>query len=282
MFEHIAVALDLSPAADSMLRCLPSLRELGTRRLTLVHVAEVEYPVFGGVAHLDRHRERLASAAASLEEEGFTVNVVAGVGSPAAEILKAAGAVGASMVMVGSRSHSRVREAFVGSVASEVTRRATLPVLVQRIEPQGEDGPPVASCFDRTTEVLVPTDFSQGAERALPLVESLVRAGLRSVTLLHVRGEEAAEGGSFGPAGRDGLEGLAERLREGGAGAVQVVVTTGKVADEILRQAGLHSQTLIVMGTHGRGRAARAVLGSVSREVLREAPGWVLLAPPRA
>jgi hypothetical protein len=71
MFDHVMVALDLSPAADLMLRCLPGLRELGTRRLTLVHVAEVDYPVFGAVAHLDQHRERLEGLVPAIRAAGF-------------------------------------------------------------------------------------------------------------------------------------------------------------------------------------------------------------------
>jgi hypothetical protein len=53
------VALDRSSGAHAMLRCLPGLGALGTRRWTLVHVAEVDYPVFGTVAFLDHYRKRL-------------------------------------------------------------------------------------------------------------------------------------------------------------------------------------------------------------------------------
>jgi nucleotide-binding universal stress UspA family protein len=277
MLDHIAVALDLSPAADSMLRCLPRLREVGARTLTLIHVAEIDYPVFGAVSELERHRARLAAAANSLETEGFAVKVVATAGKPAVEILNAAREHGAGLVLVGSRSHSRVREAFVGSVAMEVVRRSTLPVLVQRIDPEDGDEPPAACCFNRETEVLFPTDFFDTAERALPLVESLAREGLRSFILLHV----ASDGDADAAVARDRLDALAERLQAAGAGAVRVEVTGGSPADEILRLAGSRPEVLTVMGTHGRGRAASAVLGSVSREIVRRAAGSVLLAPPR-
>jgi nucleotide-binding universal stress UspA family protein len=277
MFEHIAVALDLSPASDSMLRCLPRLREVGAHTLTLIHVAEVDYPVFGAIADIDRHRERLATAARTLEADGFAVNLVAIAGNPAVEILNAAREHGASAVMIGSRSHSRVREAFVGSVATEVVRRAKLPVLVQRIEPETDDAPPEVRCFNRETEVLFPTDFFDTAERALPLVESLAREGLRSFILLHV----ASDGDADAAVARDRLDALAERLQAAGAGAMRVEVTGGSPADEILRLAGSRPEVLTVMGTHGRGRAASAVLGSVSREIVRKAAGSVLLAPPR-
>jgi nucleotide-binding universal stress UspA family protein len=278
MLDHIAVALDLSPAADSMLRCLPRLCEVGGQTLTLVHVAEVDYPVFGAVSELERHRARLAAAADTLEREGFAVNVVTTAGKPAVEILNAAREHGAGLVLVGSRSHSRVREAFVGSVAMEVVRRSTLPVLVQRIDPEDGDEPPAACCFNRETEVLFPTDFSESAEQAASLVETLAREGLRTFTLLHVR-EDGEEGGDNV---LHRLDRLAGRLREAGAATVRTEVAPGTPAEEILRTAASRPEVLVVMGTRGRGRVAGAVLGSVSRDVVREAAGSVLLAPPRS
>jgi nucleotide-binding universal stress UspA family protein len=278
MFEHVIVALDVSPAADAMLRCLPGLRELGTRRLTLVHVAEVDYPVFGAVAHLDHQQKRLESLAIGLASEGFEVRVVAAAGNPAGEILKAAEERDASLVLVGSRSHSRVREAFVGSVAWSVVRHARIPVLLQRLEPESDraDGPLVASCCDLRSHVLFATDFSSVAERAFTFVEALARLGARSFALAHVQ-EEAGEGGADGANRR--LVELAERLRAAGAHSVTVEVLSGDPAREVLRLAELNPETMIVMGTQGRGLVAEAVLGSVSREVVRSAPGSVLLVP---
>jgi nucleotide-binding universal stress UspA family protein len=285
MFDHVMVALDLSPAADLMLRCLPGLRELGTRRLTLVHVAEVDYPVFGAVAHLDQHRERLDGLVPAIRAAGFEVQVVATAGNPASEILKTAGERGASLVLLGSRSHSRVREAFIGSVAWDVLRRSSVPVLLQRLDPETDrpDSRLVASCCDLRSHVLFPTDFSETAERAFTLVDTLARLGARSFTLLHVREEREAEAEPSSDRGaRERLEDLAVRLRAAGADDVHIDLVRGQVVTEVLRQAQAQRDTLIVMGTHGRGLIAEAVLGSVSREVLRRTRGSVLLYPARA
>jgi nucleotide-binding universal stress UspA family protein len=277
MFEHVMVALDLSPAADAMLRCLPGLRDLGTRRLTLVHVAEVDYPVFGAVAHLDHHRKRLEGLADGLTSHGFEVQVVAAAGNPAGEILKAAAERGASLVLVGSRSHSRVREAFIGSVAWDVVSRARIPVLLQRLEPETEDqagSALVASCCNLRSHVVHPTDFSPVAERAFSFVDALAHLGARSFTLIHVReADEAVDTDGV----RDRLEALAERLRAAGAESVGAEALTGDPAREVLRLASHRSDSLIVMGTQGRGLVAEAVLGSVSREVVRRARSSILL-----
>jgi nucleotide-binding universal stress UspA family protein len=188
MFTHVLVALDLSPATDAMLRCLPGLRDLGTRTLTLVHVAEVDYPVFGAVAGMVEHRRRMEALVPALTAKGFEVRVEATSGNPAGEILRVAEERGASLVLVGSRSHSLVREAFVGSVAWEVVRRARIPVLLQPFErgAEGPDAPLVPTSCDLHSHVLHPTDFSPPAERAFVFVDALARLGARSFTLLHV------------------------------------------------------------------------------------------------
>jgi nucleotide-binding universal stress UspA family protein len=282
MFTHVLVALDLSPAADAMLRRLPGLRELGARTLTLVYVAAVDYPVFGAVANLDHHRKRLDDAAPALAADGFEVQVVVAVGHPAGEILNAAGERGASLVLIGSRSHGRVGEAFVGSVAWEVVRRARIPVLLQRLEPATErpEGPLVASGCNVPAHVVFPTDFSGVTDRAFVFVDAFAHLGARSFTLLHVREEE--DSAADRDSDHERLEALAERLRAAGAESVAIEVLAGDPARQVLRLAEQHPDTMIVMGTRGRGRVAEAVLGSVTRDVVRRARGSVLLVPAQS
>lgn len=60
---------------------------------------------------------------------------------------------------------------------------------------------------------------------------------------------------------------------------VTTMLLEGQPAREIVRLAKTGRYDLIVMGTHGRGRLAGALLGSVSRAVLHCAPTPVLLLP---
>lgn len=52
--------------------------------------------------------------------------------------------------------------------------------------------------------------------------------------------------------------------------ADEILVTYGKPEDEILKQAQVHGCDLIVMGTHGLGTIADAMMGSTARRVLRK------------
>ena len=54
------------------------------------------------------------------------------------------------------------------------------------------------------------------------------------------------------------------------------LVLSGAPAAEIVRYANDHAIDLIVMGTHGRGMVAHALMGSVAEKVVRHAPCPVL------
>ena len=65
----------------------------------------------------------------------------------------------------------------------------------------------------------------------------------------------------------------------GSAATVDVTVTTGHPAAEIVRQAEVGGSDLIVIGARGLGRMKRLLLGSVSEAVLRHAACSVLVVP---
>ena len=58
-------------------------------------------------------------------------------------------------------------------------------------------------------------------------------------------------------------------LREKNLRADEIVVTQGDAVDCILAEADARQVDLIVMGYHPRGRLEEAIVGSVSRSVLR-------------
>jgi nucleotide-binding universal stress UspA family protein len=66
-------------------------------------------------------------------------------------------------------------------------------------------------------------------------------------------------------------------LREKNLRSDEIVVTQGDAAESILTEAASRRIDLIVMGYHARGRLEEAIMGSVSRSVLRRAQVPVLL-----
>ena len=63
---------------------------------------------------------------------------------------------------------------------------------------------------------------------------------------------------------------------------VTIVVMEGQPFLEIIRYARTHEIDLIVIGTHGRGALAHALLGSVAERVVRQAPCPVLTVRPES
>jgi len=55
-------------------------------------------------------------------------------------------------------------------------------------------------------------------------------------------------------------------------GPIETAVVVGRPAREIVRYADDHDIDQIVMGSHGRDRASRVLLGSVAETVARRAP----------
>lgn len=138
----------------------------------------------------------------------------------------------------------------------------------------------------RIKKILVPTDFSECSEAAMRYGFELAHAFDAVVHLLHVVEDPsttpwAAEG--FPLAIGDILTQFQEEARERlasvpGSDRGRVVVSCPIAAplSEILRYATDESIDLIVMGTHGRGVIAHALIGSVAERVVRRAPCPVL------
>lgn len=136
--------------------------------------------------------------------------------------------------------------------------------------------------------ILVPTDFSEPARKALAYGEALAAAFGASLEVLHVVSEPpmgwAVEGYVPPPqAYREGLlksaadQLAAELSGQGTKGKpVKQVVRLGNPFTEITRYAQAEEVDLVVMGTHGRGMIAHLLMGSVAERVVRTAPCPVL------
>lgn len=278
MFGKVLVSMDLSPATEALVSALPGMREMDTEELHLVHVSKpLSEPVSRSLREIEDLRGRLGSLAERLRGYGFSVTVEVPSGDPAAEVVKSAAYRETDIILVGTRSHTRIREAFVGSVAWEIVRRARRPVLLQRIEANRPD--PEAALESRGSglpdHVVHPTDFSDAAAGAFPWLAALARKGVPRFTLLHVSGD----GGKNGPETLARLEELAEKLRTEGAGEVKAQMRVGSPHEEILAVGGRNPDALVVMGTQGRGFLPEIVMGSVSRQVVRHASSRILLIP---
>jgi nucleotide-binding universal stress UspA family protein len=230
---------------------------------------------------------RLQAQKALLEAQGFVTRYAIMPGLPGVEVNRAASHEHASIVVIGTRGATLAREVLLGGTALEILHQARTPVLVVAVnivEGAGAMRCEVA-CTDFTKHVLYPTDFSDTAERAFTYVERFVESGTRRVTLLHVQDQvrigkhlkDRLE--EFNRIDQSRLERLKANLEHKGATDVQIEIPFGSPIQEIVRRAKDADDTVIVMGSQGRGLISEVFLGSVSHQVVRQAPVPVLLIP---
>ena len=142
--------------------------------------------------------------------------------------------------------------------------------------------------------ILVPTDFSAPADRALAYARSLADACGASLHLLHVIEDPFAGGVYMGMVGappegyfehldQQSRARLAGLLTEADQKKYSVVLATrmGQAVTEILGYVRDHGAIdLIVIATAGRGAVARMLMGSVTDKIVRMAPCPVLTIHP--
>ena len=135
--------------------------------------------------------------------------------------------------------------------------------------------------------IVVPTDFSEGAEAAWSLAQRMAEALRSELVLVHVfvappvYGDPAL-GVDTWTVVADAEQWVTTELQRRVDGArqrsitVRTVTRTGTAAAEIVEAATEARADLVVMGTHGRGGMTRALVGSVADRVIRTAPCPVL------
>jgi nucleotide-binding universal stress UspA family protein len=133
---------------------------------------------------------------------------------------------------------------------------------------------------------LVPVDFSEPSRKAVRYGLSLAVEADAALILAHVVpfAPHLPYARPFGSATleQSDREGVVARLGEfvdgelGGAVEIECLVRSGDVQDEILEVARDRDVDLVVMGTHGRRRFERWLLGSIAEGVLRKSSVPVL------
>ena len=285
MLQNVLVPLDGSECAEaalSLAQLIPSewIRLVNVRS-DLTRLDEIFESAHEGEAYLERVAE-------PLRRQGRSVATEVVFGDPRRQIVALAAL--ADLVVMGSRGCGATQAFFLGSVADWVARHAPAPTLIVRA---GEE--PAAA---HLTRIVVPLDGSKLAEASLPIARRLARDLRLPIHLVRVldfdvvrasveAGFEAAQEAARAQEeivrqATAYLDDQARTLRNHDLAATSEVCT-GPPAAELL--AAARDGDLVVLTTRERGGLARWLLGSVADELVRRAPGPVLLvraatAPP--
>lgn len=290
MLKSLLIPLDGSKFGESSLPLATAVARAAGASLHLAHVHRPYEPEsllantsfqFEGVSvdeydelHLHREEDYLAEMAGPLGADGGTVEAKVLKGSRVAASLAAhAAAVDADMVFISSHGHSGFSRAWLGSVADEMIRTTTLPLVVTR-NTNGQD-----AAATGIRHLLVPLDGSPLAESVLAPVRDLARATRARITLAHIvpvprlwpRTLLPTED-EVGPdllGGSEYLSRIADGLRADGFDVATRVEPGGMPATVIVELAKQLNADLLAMATHGYGGVRRTLLGSVADKVLR-------------
>ena len=281
MFEKALVALDLSPAERPILDCLPALQQWGVRHLVLTHVIQFGYMQGAALAHQQDYVDWLEKCAQPLRTSGLSVEVqVRASGVPADNILALASETECDLIVIGSRGQNLLSKLFLGSVAREVIRKATVPLLLEWIEPTAEATRTrcEAVCTDTLRHILFATDFSQHAAAAQNAVLELAQRA-QQVECVHVLAPDNKTT-TVAPetTAQAAMVKLVQQIEALG-GQANGTLLKGKPSSEIALHATSRDVSLIVVGKHGQNWVASMVIGSTAASLCEIAGRPVLMVP---
>ncbi|MBX0294575.1 universal stress protein [Haloarcula nitratireducens] len=278
MYDDILFPTDGSDMAASVLEYVADVAAAHDATLYVLHVADTNRDSVSAIQGevvdaLEEAGERIVSETTErVRDRGIDVRSDVVQGDPARTIVEYADRIGADLVTLPTHGRSGLERVLLGSVTERVVNTAPVPVLV--VNPDG----------DRTyryppRDVLVPTDGSAGAKRALEEGVEIAAATGATLHVLHV-----VETGSLGPDARsvvrenqldDHARELVDSAVETAEATLSDVVGTvgyGTPHREIRTYVDSEDIDLLALGTQGQTDFSWYALGGVSSKLVRASP----------
>lgn len=218
--------------------------------------------------------QQLHASSRSVAAEAMVVS-----GAPLATIIERADALDTDLLVLGAHGGDFLRHLALGSMASRLLRKTTRhPVLVVKQAPH-----------EGYRRLLIPVDFSPLSVQAIGFARKLAPAA--DIVLLHAfeapfEGKLAYAGVGDevmqryrGAAREDAMRRMRHLAQKAGLeiGDYTQLVVHGDPSQQIVEQEQEHDCDLIVMGKQGMGLTEALLLGSVTKHVLAESQGDVLV-----
>ena len=186
------------------------------------------------------------------------------------------------LIVMGTHGRRGPARIFIGSVAAEVVRQASCPVLTLHKRRADQS-------IARVETILVPVDFSEHSAKAVIYGKEIAASTGARLQVLHAI-EEPVYPYFYAPAGDFSLAASLEELQQRTDEALDKIiyetpgpdvnvekhVVTGTPSIEITRFAEEKGSDLIVIPTHGLTGLERMLLGSTAERVVRLATCPVL------
>ena len=276
MLKNILFATDFSPASEAAVPYAAVLAERYGAKLVVTHAVSPQpvlqvpmdvMPDDTDFSWQDAQR-RMASFLARDPLHGLSTETVLKRGTTWDVLSFVIHDLNIDLVVVGTHGRAGLKKIVLGSVAEEVIRRASRPVLTV-----GPHAARRASTFEKWKCILFSTDFSAGSLNALPYALSFAEEDQAQLVIVHeiplmpAKEQESA---------RDNTRKRLEFLIPSDAAqwcTPEFVVGFDFAAEGILRIAEQRGADLIVMGVHPAAspKASSHMPWAVSHEIICEA-----------
>jgi nucleotide-binding universal stress UspA family protein len=281
--NKVLLATDFSERSDRALRRATLLAQQFGASLSIVHVVDDDQPQ----RIIDSERDAASTLLRELQStvrnaDGIPCDTRIVVAAPFAGIALAAQEIQPDLLVIGPHRRQTLRDVFVGTTAERTIRSVTCPVLMVN-----------APAVGAYSHVMLTTDLSEGAERAVEVCKTLRIVRDAQATILHVFDAPALHLVMSHTASVDERQAYLDDERQEASINLAAFLKSvdwqslrqdvrpvrNSPAEEILTTAREESVDLIVVGTHGRSAVSKYFLGSVAEDVLRRSDRDVLTIP---
>lgn len=272
-WKPIVVGVDASPAAARAGAFGCELAEFTHTSCHLIHASET---LASGVSGSDiealytRKREHIQHALWGHVPGKALERLSVRAGRAAIALRQAAAEVDAGLIVIGGKHHSTLGEWAGRSTAMHLIRTTEVPVLL-------------ATAARLPRRVLVALDQSGATCPTLEIAERYAEALGAQLKVLSVV-EPLPTIGELPPLDPEPYYEASQALIEKEvwpmvAPGVEKKISYGVASSDIVREAKAWDADLVIMGSHGKGRFERVLVGSVTARVVHELPTSLLVAP---
>lgn len=271
MFEKVIIPFNFSRDSHYAIECLKKIPDLS--QLVLLHIVynRNPSPVRGTASpEVDYARLRLEEVKRGLDLPGVQVKIIIQevTGGEISDVIsRTVTQEGTSLVVMGRRGRGRIETLFLGSAASDVLSHSAVDLLLVHA-PEGDDAKRdevVAPCPGLFSNVLVCTDFS---EPDIGVILHQEKPWIHHATLFHAVSPGDFEGEMKSAV--DSAQARLEIMRDTfvhGRIPVQVQVSVGNPAEEILAFAKQEDVSLIILKSSGKRGLLTSLIGSTTAKV---------------
>ncbi|MCG8444061.1 MAG: universal stress protein [Caulobacterales bacterium] len=279
--DTILVASDLSARSDRALERAVALAVEHDSRLVVTHVLDDELPAAAQDRMAVAAKDEIGASLAKADcPGGLDCAIDIRRGADHRDILRAAEACEADLVVLGVHRNETAGKPFTGTTVERAIRQGRRPILVVSDRVRGP--------YD---SVVIGTDFSVFSRFAIRAAAAVAPSA--SLHLAHAflvpfagfqGGPEIRRGlredfeAELGRVVEQEMDALVSNARDGAqTRPIEKIVRHGEARVVLRAEVERVGAQLIVVGTHGRVGIAHALLGSVAENILTQPPCDVLV-----